>query len=345
MVSTIQNSGPLYAAKLSAALITASFLCGPLRAAGPIERSLRIRLPGKPAALALSADGGTLVTATERSVIWFDAVSGDERGRADASQDVVAVDVSRDGSTIAAAVDSPLIAVLDSASGKLVEKIHRRDGPSFLRADKQIAFGLFRDGSKLVSTGSSRRIYLSDVSSGEWDLIMFIKYNRARPVVSSDDQFVALIGSPNAREISGHVTVYKVRRGLQPLWTRWHNDSEPTVWAQFSEDSSRLVTTGGDGIRVWDVESGSLLAFIPSDDERPILGACSHAQHIVSLSSNRFDIYRIATDSQRLLGSVPLEGIASGFATSTDGARLVTWTDEGFIDVWSVDISNLTSPE
>ena len=84
--------------------------------------------------------------------------------------------------------------------------------------------------------GTHIRIFVSDVETGDWDHIMVVKYDACTPVVSPDGKHVALFGMQNDAELSGQVTMFLVRRGLQPLWTKWHESKEAVTHVAFSPD-------------------------------------------------------------------------------------------------------------
>ena len=304
-----------------------------------IRHSRRIALPGSPSAVAVSGDGNTIVAASGKMLSASDATSGRELHRWEQSKDIVDISVSASGRLIAVTTGSPIIDVYDKETGKRSSQLHRADAPDFLRKDGQQRIAIYPDGSKLVSMGTNIRIFVSDVETGDWDHIMVIKYDACTPVVSPDGKHVTLFGMRNDAELSGQVTMFLVRRGLQPLWTKWHEGQEAVTHVAFSPDGSRLASCGaGDGVRVWQVDSGELLAHLRGEPIARLLGASfvTDSNHLLMVSPRAFQLRRLDQDAAAASLEIPEQESLRGYACSRDGAVVVTYSSEAAVDVWAV---------
>lgn len=304
-----------------------------------IRHSRRIALAGKPGVVAVSGDGKTIVAASGKVMTAIDTSNGKVLHRWEPSKDIVDVSLSASGRLIAVTTGSPVIDVYDKETGERSQQLHRNDAPDYLRGDEQQRIAFYPDGSKLISMGTHVRIFVSDVETGDWDHIMVVAYDACTPVVSPDGKHVALFGMQNDAELSGQVTMFLVRRGLQPLWTKWHESREAVTYAEFSPDGLRLVSSGaGDGVRVWNVKSGELIAHVKGEPKARLLGATfvDDGNHLLMVSPRALHLRKLDQDAVVASAAISEKDSLRGFACSHDGAVVVTFSSEAAIDVWSV---------
>jgi len=304
-----------------------------------IQHTRAIALPTSADAIAISGDGTTIVAACDQWLLAFAASSGEELQRWKQQRTLVDVCASANGQHIAATSGSTLIDVYDRGSGKRVGQLHRNDAPDFLRNDGQQRIAFFPDGSKVVSSGTRSRSYLSDVETGNWDHIVWMKYDTCTPVVSPDGKHVALVGMRSESELSGQVTMYRVRRGLQPLWTKWHESEEAVTHAAFSEDGLRLASCGaGDGTRVWNVNSGELVAHLMSTSEdRPLgISFTANGNHLLLVLDRKILVQSVDRQEIEASVDVPEREMLRGAACSNDGTVIATLSGNSKLNVWSV---------
>ena len=304
-----------------------------------IHQSHRIRLPGTSRVAEVSRDGGTAAVGAGRKLVVLDLINGRQLREWNLKSDIVDVALPNRGHLVAVTVGSPFVDVYDVATGKRSRQIHHRDAPGFLRKDGQQRICLYPDATKLVSIGGKRRLYLSDVKTGLWDHIIYIKYSTIpKPVVSPNGKRVTLISRPDARELSGHISMFKVRRGLQPLWTRSHDGPSAATFASFSPDSTLLATCGnGDGVRIWKVDAGNLAAHLKAESDERLLGvAFIDNSRLLTASPSGLSVIGIEDGTQHPLVRAPKENQLKGFASSADGTMVVTYTNEAAIVVWNL---------
>ena len=204
------------------------------RAAGDrIQHIRRVELEQVPSMIALSGDASTMALASGQTLTWLDR-EGSTLHRSELDREIVDLDLSFDGQLLAVADGSETISVYSRSTGKGIQRVRRDDAPDFLRRDGQLNVAVYADGKTLVSSGKSRRIFVSDVATGKWQYIMFVKYQQPRLIASPTRSHVALIGQRNDWELSGQLKMYRINRGLEPLWTKWHEGDGSATCAAFS---------------------------------------------------------------------------------------------------------------
>ena len=305
-----------------------------------IDHLRTLALPDHADAVALSGNGKMIAAVHGRSISILHAIDGAVLHRIQLAGEIRDVSLSAEGDIIAVATGAPTIDIYSTRSAERLQQLHRNDGPDFLRKDPQNKITLYPDGKKLASVGKSKRIYVSDVATGNWDHIMFIKSALAAPRVSPDGNYVALFGEPDSRELSGQVTMYKVRRGLQSLWTRWHDGDAAATIATFSPKANRLATKGEDGIIVWEVADGRQLAKFEHPEASPYLDALfvQDKHHLLIASPNRLQLWSVEEKPKLKIAVAPENAPILGVAGSNDGTTLATLGKNNSIDIWAVII-------
>lgn len=307
------------------------------QAPNAIRFSRQVALALVPERVAVSGDGNMIMAASRRVVVAI-KTNGKQLQRWEQPKDVIDVCVSQHGKLVAVTTGTHLIDVYETATGKRMLQLHRDDAPDFLRRDGQQRIAFYPDTTKLISSGSKSRAYVSDVKTGKWDHINWTKYTTSTPVVSPNAKHVAFFGLKKDSELSGQVTMYGVRRGLQPLWTKWHKTDDAVTQASFSSDGSRLATCAPDGVRVWDVNSGEPLAHLQDELEARTLGVAFVAtnDHLLFASPRRIELRKIGIEESQSSVSIAKESPLKGMSCSTDGSIAVTYGIGTAVDVWSV---------
>lgn len=321
------NSGKYTSMNLDAEGETESDKDSASRKTFPFRVASTFKLSDGATHLDVSSDGTTVAAVAGSSV--FILRDGKKTAKWSCPKDVSDLAISPDGSKIAIVNQSPEISVYDCSTGKTVSILSRKTAADYLRNDRQLRAAMYPGGKSLISTGSKQRLYVSDVTSGEWQYVMFMKYRGAQCEVSPSGKHAVLFGKPNPGELSGHLTMFAVRQGLQPLWTKWHQSEGEATWSVFRSDGRQIATGGaGDGARIWDVDSGESIQHLPLPERT--IGAS------------------FVTDSQLLVGTTDdllLGDLLTGATThrivheidhmdaSADGTTVITSNRNG-IDFW-----------
>jgi WD40 repeat protein len=109
--------------------------------------------------------------------------------------------------------------------------------------------------------------------------------------------------------------------------------------ASFSPDGSRLATCGaGDGIRVWNVDTGEPMFHIPERDGGSFLGAMFVADehHLLTIQGQILATFKLGHAGTAFDGKHHSPSRDSGFCGSTDGTDMATYDNETGIDLWKI---------
>lgn len=244
------------------------------------------------------------------------------------------ISLSADGIRLVLVNDSPDITVHEVRTGKVLSTLNRDGAPDFLRNDKQVHAALYPDAKTLVSTGAKQRLYVSDVETGRWQYIMFMKHRGARCEVSSTGQHVVLFGKPNPSELSGHVSVFAVNHGLQPLWNKSHSTEDEVTWAAFRRDGKQLATGADDGVRIWTTIDGELVHHLPWTSDEPAVGARFIGRfHLLTATPDKLNLINL-TDGQTVETKGSKDRILA-LGCSIDGTAVVTQSPNA-INYWTI---------
>ncbi len=298
----------------------------------------RIDLPLRPDLVVVSGNGATIVIAGGNRWVDYDVANDTLGSVRTVEREIVDIDLSSDRQFIAVADGSPRVAIYRRVDGELTVHLRRDDAPDYLRSDAQQTVAFDDTGEKLLSIGRKQRLYVSDIASGRWDHIMFVKHQGSTGAVySPDGTHVALFGAPNPRELSGQLTLFQVARGLRPRWTRRHDGDRSVTVASFSPSGRRVASCGaGDGVRVWDVATGDLIRHLPPT-EQPLLG-CHFVREDGLVEASATQIRWRGFDGQMPTTSVDNRGEPwTGFWCAADGTIAATTREENAINVWKLD--------
>ena len=267
---------------------------------------------------AISTSGRALWWRLARDpLIWQRALGGD----------VDALDVSPDGSAVAAVGDAPavfLFRVDDMSPRTLRGHRHKPDDVAFSP-----------DGRTLASTSSSGTLRL-------WDL----ERESSDPVVELADS-----GGPLAFSAEGDLLVTGHRDGRARLWTLPpHAARAPTILSPPNPETTSPIAAVAidrsgrrgaaatmDGrVRLWDTRSGELVTTLRGSDA-PALSVSFHpdgALLAVGSSDASLRVWRLSTPDQPELELRHADAVRA-VAYSPDGARLAAGTARGEVTLWS----------
>lgn len=283
----------------------------------------------------LSRHGDWLAMASGKPVTVYETGPGQPAAQWTCRATVNDLSISADGTHVAVSLSHPTIDVYNVKRGAVSARLDRAGGPDFLHNDPQEHLAFYPNGKKVISTGTRRRMYVSDAVTGKWDYIMLINLSGSvECAVAPDGNHVALFGQPNRERLTGHVAMYRVNRGLQPLWTKWHDGKDRIRCGVFSPNSQRFATCGsGDGIRIWDVKTGDLARHLePANAPRDV--AFCGSRHLASASGSHIDLFQI--DTSKRIRRQDVDMPISRLVGSADGSILATHGTSAAIDIWSV---------
>ena len=303
------------------------------------DRVAEIRCNDSPSAIQIGSDDRTAVAVCGRKLVRMDLIDGTQEELCMLSDSVSDLSFNVAHQLVAVAAGAADINIYDLNTGANKRTISRVGAPGSLSTAAVSHLSVAPDGNMLVSTTSGSRIFVSNIETGRWEHIMFVKYDGCDVVVSPNGRYVALFGAPKPSEISGHLTMFLVRRGLQPLWTRWHESEHPVTSCRFDPTSSFLVTTGaGDGARVWKTQSGDAQWHFRPKDNGSIrsawsFGACD------SLATLGDDLTIVRKGGGENVYKTRMPSSKSVFGISPSGKVLVVSDGETVVCVWKVDES------
>lgn len=290
------------------------------------------QLSHEPDALAIANDHKVVIAATGKRLIVLEKGAGESKeiplsGRAaslsvNESQPIVAVN-SRQAE----------IPIFNYKTGRTIQRLSRKGVIGSLADAETRDVAISPDGKQAVTTTDGSRIFVSGLASGEWEHIMFVKHDGCDVEVDPSNSLVLFYGAPKPSELSGQLSMFQIRRGLQPLWTASHQSNAPVKWAKFSPDGKRLATCGaGDGVRLWNAENGDELEWRPPESE-PIQ-ACwfTHEDRVVVIGK-QLSVYSYGDRKPAV--NLPSSD-TKRIAVSPDGRTFVVCEITGKLNVWRI---------
>lgn len=247
--------------------------------------------------VALSPDGAFAAVCLPKSIAVFRCSDGTRLQRISMNLDPTGLSFSQDGKRLAVAAGEPKVALFEPGSGVKIQEIGRSDAPDYLRKDVQRQVQFFPGAERLLTTGTRNMATILDVEQSRWEHIFWTSHTQGMIAISPGGQRVALASLPNSNEFAGHLTVYRVHGGLQPLWTGFHSDERRLAAVNFSSDEQRVVTTSrSDGVRVWQTEDGHEVAHITRPDAEYLAAAFAESQdRLLIVTSRSLECWDIRT--------------------------------------------------
>lgn len=304
-----------------------------------IHHFREVKTDGTVAALAVSGDSALIAVGTETAIDLFDVDSGKQVRRLRIDEALTGLAVSTDGRLIAVATGTPTVSVYDGRSGELVHQLIRSTVPDFLRKRRQQQVEFLPNTASLITRGEESDVTIWNCDSGEWEHLIRLPYRNGVIVVSPDGKHIALGSEPSPNAYQGQVTMWRVHQGLQASWNQWHDGEKGVTSAAFSPDTARVATCGvGDGIRVWSVESGALLARVdePQRDRYSGVAFLEDVHHLLTIDSRTLKLRHLDQTGALATATSRQPGGIRGFGTSIDGALVVTFNANAALDVWKV---------
>jgi WD40 repeat protein len=300
----------------------------------------RIEFDAPVSALAVSSDGSLVVAAHGDGISLIDVESGRQAGRVDAEQTVTGLSLSLDPRLLGVATGSPSVRVSDWKTGETLQVLDRTTAPDFLRQQPQVQVAFLPHSHALVTRGDNSDVTVWNVETGNWEHLFRMPHIAGVIAVSPDGRHLAMVSMPNPKQYSGHVTVYRFHHGLEWRWNNRHESERGATCAAFSPDSSLLATCGaGDGVRIWDVESGAERFHLPEPRTATYRNVAfvNDAEHLLTLSSKVLELRRLGDPRPLSSADIAQAGEIRALHASTDG-KVVATLGAAAIDVWTVTI-------
>jgi eukaryotic-like serine/threonine-protein kinase len=240
-----------------------------------------------------SPDGREIVHVTpDRTLTLLDLASGRTRLRRRLSSTPYTVRFRPDGSAIALALEDMEVVVL-GRDGRRLLRIECRAAPltvNWSGDGRFLGAGLADYSASIWDAGNGDRITSLRGHQAE---VVAVVFNPAAPIVAtySWDETSRFWELATGREVlvagaqvrgfsaDGHAASF-VTRGTAGVWELLYGEAfrvfhghsgKGPVSLRFDADSKRLVSAGPDGALVWDAETGSKLATLPSGDTKDAL--------------------------------------------------------------------------
>jgi WD40 repeat protein len=209
----------------------------------------------------LTSGGNTMVTWRENAIQFWDARTCRSQGRPISTPDRIAekIDVTTDGTRVAAALANGTIALWDVPNRRLLWTV----GGGINNNDDQKLFS--PDGKKLVAYNTHEWVLIVDVASGR----QLLAIQR-----TSGEDSDEVIFSPNGDDV---LYIPDIAPSVPELWTlskRQHGSFVAVLdghgkfvrAAEFSPDGTSIVTASDDGTaRLWHAATGKLRAVLRHD--------------------------------------------------------------------------------
>lgn len=299
----------------------------------------RISCTPTPMMIGVGSDDRTAVTVCDDKLIRVDLLDRTQVELCRLPDQVSDLAVNVDHRLVAVAAGSAEVAIHRLDDGVHVQSMSREGTPGSLSTVPANHIAMGPGGKMLVTTTSGSRIFVSNIDTGQWEHVMFVKYDGCDAAVSPDGKYVALFGAAKASEISGHLTMFLVRRGLQPLWTRWHESDKAVTSCRFAPDSQSVITCGaGDGARVWKTASGELQWHVQAKENNRQRTAWSFGEKEM-LAALGDQLMMVRKGNNAPVFRVDLPASESVFAISQSGRLLLRADEKDTLSIWKLDDS------
>ncbi|CAE7208581.1 unnamed protein product [Rhizoctonia solani] len=280
------------------------------------------------AALACSPDGTLIVSASGNDLHVWNAQTGDLiAGPLTGHTNLVnSLSYSPAGDQFASGSEDQTICIWDAETGAMTLD------PLRAHTNSIVSVSYSPDSTSIASGSLDNTICVWDAQTGEiillleghTNLIASVQYSPTGKCIASGswDQTIRLWNPETGALL------------LQPLLghTSWISSID------FSSDGTRIVSSGGDGIRVWDTQSGEMLLdrVTNSDSREPVKYSPTGGFSICSCKEKEIYV-RSSEDGEVILG--PLAGHTNPIVSMTftpDGTCIVSGSQDKTIRVWNI---------
>ena len=302
------------------------------------QLSTQITCETAPTAIAIGSNERNALAVCDRELVRIDLRDSSQNHVCELSRPALEISVNSSHQLAALTTGTAAIEIYDLKMGSRLRTLGRDGAPGSLRTAPANHVAIASDGKMCVSTTTGSRIFIHNVHADDWEHILFVKYDGCDVAVSPDAKYVALFGAPKASELSGQLSLFRVHRGLQPLWTRSHDSDEPAKHVQFSPDSRTVVSCcERDGVRVWDVSTGSLQFHRKAKANERISAAWSFGdQHHLAILGKTLTVIPLSRDTP--IFYQPLQPY-SLYAVSPSGHTLLIGGKDAVLSAWKIDHS------
>lgn len=299
-----------------------------LPARSPLARSL----PGTGAAvmdLALSPDGSRAATIGPIEVAIWDTATGERVGTLDlpASDSVMTMDFSPNGSLIATGNQAGAITLWDAATGQA------SGGPWPGHEGRIWGVDVSPDGTRLLSAGNDGSVILWNLASGE----RIGKPWRGHPDAVSDVAF-SLDGT-RAASVGVDLVLWDVATG-ERVNEAWPGDAGAAWRVAFSPDGTTgVAATIGGALVLWDATTGQPIGQPWRAHEASVSAVAfsPDGSRVVSADyDGRLVLWDVATGTAIGEPWPADSGILGGVAFTPDGSQVAAAGEDGIVTFWDI---------
>lgn len=254
--------------------------------------------------LAMTSDGRFLLTASrDRTAILFDLNTSSIVGRWKSTREIIAVAITPNGQRVAYIAGGGMLTVRES-DGKIVNRSrHSSVEPGCL--------SLSSDGNRVVFAGDGGWVSMVDLQTQK----------RSGPFSGTQPYLTSLTIDEEARHaLSGEMGRYLLEWDL----TVSGKASGPPTWLSGIWASSNKAIVHGDGLAVWDLNSGKSTQLFPHRNITVASAPTARIWALATWSSNRGGRIRIGVWGHKKTTLLhKSRELATGIQISRNGARLV----------------------
>jgi WD40 repeat protein/serine/threonine protein kinase len=288
--------------------------------------------PGWRRSLAYRPDGKFLAASNGARVELWDVENGKMTSSFDVQDDVHVVTFSPDGHLLATGGEGHAIKLWDAQTGQERAPDGRHSGPA-------LSVDVSRNGELLAWGYGGGTIEVHNISDAAALQLVQRPFRRVTSVEFQPN------GNLLAASYSdGSISLWDPKSGTQTV--NWTAPSRVNHLA-FSPDGRRLVSSGDDGIRIWDATTGREQANLPMEYPGPEMTAfLPMGQRLFSISKTQFQIWDIG--ARRLLAMHPIKSAPpsrSGEVAIHPGGRIFAHSGNDEIRLYQMNDGEIVEVE